>query len=75
MWYLKVDGIRYQNKAGNIDLKNGTITWSGHRTTKHKTIEEKISFISENHCDKYVNVGKKFKRMGERYKKVLSFNI
>jgi hypothetical protein len=47
-------GVRYQNKAGNIDLKNGTIIWSGHRTTKHKTIDEKVNFISQNHCDKYV---------------------
>ena len=50
----KDGGIRYQNKAGKIDLKNGTITWSGHRTTKHKTINEKVNFISEKHCDKYV---------------------
>lgn len=50
----KAEGIRYQNKAGDIDLKNRTITWSGHRTTKHKTINDKVKFISEKHCDKYV---------------------
>jgi hypothetical protein len=65
----KSDGIRYQNKAGNIDLKNGTITWSGHRTTKHKTIEEKISFISENHCDKYVMLARNSKEWERGIKK------
>jgi hypothetical protein len=47
-------GIRYQMKSGEINLKNNTIKWSGHRTTKHETIEEKINFISKNHYDKYV---------------------
>ena len=45
-------GVRYQNKAGTIS--NNTITWSGHRTTKYKTLEEKIKFISDDHCDQYV---------------------
>jgi hypothetical protein len=49
-----LNGCRYQNKAGSINLKNQTLTWSGHRTTKYKTIEEKIKFISDTHCDKYV---------------------
>lgn len=47
------DGIRYQNKSGMIDFKSNTLRWSGHRTTTHKTLEEKINFISEKHCDKY----------------------
>lgn len=48
------DGVRYQNKAGVIDIEKGTLIWSGHRTTKHKTLNEKIEFISDNHCDKYI---------------------
>ena len=30
------------------------LKWNGHRTTKHKTLEEKIDFISSNHSDYYV---------------------
>jgi hypothetical protein len=45
-------GIRYQNKSGTI--KNNILRWSGHRTTKHETLEEKIQFISSDHCDQYV---------------------
>lgn len=61
---VSVDGIRYQNKSGTINVKRkitdctinareNTIKWSGHRTTKHKTIDEKVDFISKRHCDKY----------------------
>lgn len=45
-------GVRYQNKAGIIS--KDMITWSGHRTTKYKTLEEKIKFISDDHCDQYI---------------------
>ena len=51
-------GTRYQNKSGDINLNKGTITWSGHRTTSHKTIKEKVKFISQNHCDEYVMLGR-----------------
>ena len=44
----------YQNKSGQL-LKNKTqVKISSHRTSKYKTIEEKVKFISEKHCDKYV---------------------
>ena len=51
-------GTKYQNKSGDINLKKGTIVWSGHRTTSHKTIEDKIKFISKQHCDEYVMLGR-----------------
>lgn len=50
----RFEGTRSQNKSGFINSKNRTITWNGHRTTKYKTIDEKVNFISENHCDEYV---------------------
>lgn len=51
-------GTKYQNKSGNINQKKGTIIWSGHRTTSHKTIKEKINFISKKHCDEYIMLGR-----------------
>jgi len=44
--------ISYQNKAGQIDGDYVKIT--SHRTKKHPSFEEKLNFISKNHCDKYV---------------------
>lgn len=63
------DGIGYQNKAGKINPKNGTITWSGARTTKHKTIDEKVNFISEKHCDKYIMLARNEKEWNRGIKK------
>jgi len=45
---------RFQNKSGELNLKKGIVKWNGHRTTKHKTLDEKIKFISTNHYDYYV---------------------
>ena len=42
-------GIRISNKSGQY--KNNTLTINGSRLTKHKTIEEKIAFISKQHDD------------------------
>ena len=64
------DKTRYQNKSGNINYDNNTIEWNGHRTTKHKTLKDKIDFISQNHYDKYVMLGRNAKdwKMGiKRY--------
>ena len=44
--------VSYQNKSGQIDGHYVNIT--SHRTKKHITFEEKLEFISQNHCDKYV---------------------
>jgi hypothetical protein len=44
--------ISYQNKSGQIDGDYVKIT--SHRTKKHPSFEEKLNFISQNHCDKYV---------------------
>jgi hypothetical protein len=52
------DKTRYQNKSGDINLNKNTIKWNGHRTTSHKTIEEKLDFISKPHYDKYVMLGR-----------------
>ena len=44
----------YQNKSGQL-LENKTkVRISSHRTSKYKTLEDKINFISKKHCDKYV---------------------
>jgi len=50
---ISKEGIRFQLKGGMIDVKKDSIQWSGSRTTQYKTIEEKIDFISGNHCDMY----------------------
>ena len=47
-----VDRTRYQNKSGSININKNIIKWNGHRTTTHKTIEDKINFISKPHYDK-----------------------
>jgi hypothetical protein len=47
-------GARLQLKSGELNSKNGTLKWNGHRTTQYNTIEEKIDFISNNHYDYYV---------------------
>ena len=44
----------YQNKSGQL-LENKTkVRISSHRTSKYKTLDDKIDFISKKHCDKYV---------------------
>jgi hypothetical protein len=45
---------RLQNKSGELDLIKGILKWNGHRTTKHKTLNDKLNFISSNHYDYYV---------------------
>ena len=42
-------GVRISNKGGKI--ADGKLTISGSRLTKHKTLEEKVAFISEKHDD------------------------
>ena len=42
-------GVRISNKGGKISKHKLTI--SGSRLTKHKTLEDKIAFISEQHDD------------------------
>ena len=54
----EADGTNYQNKSGDINHKKGSITWSGHRTTSHETIKDKINFISKKHCDTYIMLGR-----------------
>ena len=51
---LFLKGSRLQLKSGEYNPKQNTVKWNGHRTTKHKTIEEKVDFISQNHYDYYV---------------------
>jgi len=53
-----VDRTRYQNKSGSININKNIIKWNGHRTTTHKTIEDKINFISKPHYDKYIMLGR-----------------
>lgn len=44
-------GIRISNKGGKITDDNSSVSFSGSRLTKHKTLEEKLKFLSENHQD------------------------
>jgi hypothetical protein len=69
-------GTRYQNKGGEVNLKKGTITWSGHRTTSHRTINDKIKFISQKHCDEYVMLARNKKEWvnGNKIYYLISFN-
>ena len=43
------DGIRISNKGGNVD--KDMLTISGSRLTKHKTIEDKLDFLSDKKED------------------------
>ena len=63
------DKTRYQNKSGDINYNKNIIKWNGHRTTSHKTIEEKLNFISLPHCDKYVMLGRNKKDWKKGVKK------
>jgi hypothetical protein len=69
-------GTRYQNKGGEVNLKKGTITWSGHRTTSHRTINDKIKFISQKHCDEYVMLARNKKEWvnGNKIYYLINFN-
>lgn len=69
-----ITGIKYQLKSGQVDYKNNTIKWSSHRTTKHETINEKVNFISENHCDKYVFLARN-KKDWDNHKKIYNLVI
>ena len=64
-----VDGTRFQNKSGDVNLNKNTIKWNGHRTTSKKTIQEKIDFISEPHYDTYVMLGRNKKDWKEGIKR------
>lgn len=45
--------IRYQNKSGTIN--DDIVSFTSHRLkSRGETLEEKIEFISKDHCDKYV---------------------
>ena len=68
-------GSRLQLKSGDYNPKNNTVKWNGHRTTKHKTIDEKIDFISQNHYDYYVMLmrNKKDWKMGHKIYYLLMF--
>tara|TARA_Y100000310_G_scaffold304573_1_gene343874 strand:+ start:631 stop:1212 length:582 start_codon:yes stop_codon:yes gene_type:complete len=52
------DKTKYQNKSGAINFNKNIIKWNGHRTTSHKTIDDKLDFISQPHYDKYVMLGR-----------------
>jgi hypothetical protein len=67
---------RLQNKSGEINFKQGTLKWNGHRTTKHKTLDEKIEFISSDHYDYYVMLArdKKDWEIGNKIYYLIIFN-
>ena len=45
------DGKRCSNKSGVFNKTDSSVKISGSRTTKHKTIDDKIKFLSINHED------------------------
>jgi hypothetical protein len=61
---------RYQNKSGTVDLKKNTLEWSGHRTTKYKSLDEKLQFLSQIRYDKYAMLARanpEWKKKLQRY--------
>jgi len=64
-------GERISCKSGSYDNK-GTLTISGSRLTKHKTLQEKISFISDKKEDSYALLSRhKNDKRGAEYKLIL----
>jgi len=47
----ETSNVSYQNKSGQI--QGGYVNITSHRTKKYPSLEEKVDFISQNHCDKY----------------------
>lgn len=45
------EGIRIGNKSGAINDDNSLVEISGHRLTKHKTIDDKLKFLKEKYED------------------------
>lgn len=60
---VKFNGIRISCKTGVVN-KSGILTLSGSRTGRHKTIEEKVNFISLSHDDVIVTLSE----CGDKYK-------
>jgi hypothetical protein len=44
-------GVRCSNKSGTYIIKNKHLIINGSRTTKYKTLNEKLNFLSKNHQD------------------------
>ena len=48
-----ITGISYQNKSGTIN--DNIVSFTSHRLkSRGETLKQKIEFLSEDHCDKYV---------------------
>ncbi len=47
---IKINGVEVSVKSGKVDSKN-RLKISSFRTTKHKTLEDKIEFINDNKSD------------------------
>ena len=45
------NGIKISNKGGKIADDNSSVIISGSRLTKHKTLKDKLDFLSESHQD------------------------
>lgn len=59
----------FQLKSGDLDKNKNTIKWNGHRTTKFKTIQEKIDFISSHKVDQYIMLARDKKDWDKGIKK------
>ena len=51
--------MRIQNKSGQIDFKKGTLKWNGHRTTKHKTLDDSWYYEILNKYNEDLNLSKR----------------
>lgn len=65
----ELDGTTYQNKSGQLDLKNNTLKWSGSRTTGIATIEEKLEFFDKEKYDQYAFLARSKKEWDKGVKK------
>lgn len=62
-------------KSGIYHIKNKTVMISGSRTSKHKTLYDKLSFLSNDHDDHYFCLSRNKKEWEEGNKKYYFFTF
>ena len=48
-----------ENGENNEYVKKEAVSFTSHRTSTHETLDDKLTFITKKHCDKYVLLSRK----------------